>query len=217
MSAISIEGTTLVAGAGAECTRMAAEALQAGLTGLEFMHCLPGSAGGAAFMNARAFGQEISGVLDWARVVNRTGNLSRMEVDPSGFAYKHSPFMERGLTVAEVGLGLERGDGKAIEEQMAANETHRRSKGEMDYPCCGCVFKNPTDGDRSAGAIIDSCGLKGLREGGAWVSEKHANFVVHDGGAAPSEIRRLMDRVRATVAERTGRSLAYEVRFLGDW
>ena len=217
MCRMEVSGLRIRAGAGVESTRLSAIACERGLTGVEFMHCLPGSVGGAAFMNARAFGQEMSRILRRAEVVDRQAGLRVKQTDPADFSYKHSPFMAEGLVVTEVELELDPGSEREIREKMEANERHRRSKGEMDHPSCGCVFKNPTGGDLSAGGIIDRCGLKGSREGSAWVSEQHANFVVHDGKATPLMIRTLMERVRETVKREAGVELGYEVRFLGDW
>jgi UDP-N-acetylmuramate dehydrogenase len=213
---IQLDGDRILAQGGVPCTRLAAAALQAGLSGLEFFHCLPGSAGGAAFMNGRAFGQEVGQILAWAESVTAEGEIRRCDIDPAAFSYKRSPFMEQNLIVTKVAFRLQPAARSEIRARMEQNEKHRRCKGEMDYPSCGCVFKNTRDLGRSAGAIIDECGLKGFRQGGVWVSHKHANFVVHSGKATAAQIRRLMDQVRNVVQRKTGHLLSYEVRFLGD-
>jgi UDP-N-acetylmuramate dehydrogenase len=214
---IELEGVRLKAQAGAACTRLAGAALGGGLTGLEFFHCLPGSAGGAAFMNGRAFGQEVAQVIEWADVITREGEIERISLCPKDFGYKHSPFMDHPVVIARVGFRLEHAPRNEIRAMMESNEKHRRCKGEMDHPSCGCVFRNDRSIGISAGALVDSCDLKGLRLGGAWVSHKHANFIVHSGKATASQIRQLMDKVRDTVRRKTGHLLDYEVRFMGDW
>ncbi len=217
MNTVALENGLLEAEAGTPCTKLASAALKAGLSGLEFFHCLPGSVGGATYMNGRAFGQEVSGTIEWADVITPWGKLERRDLKPSDFSYKKSPFMEEDLMVVRAAFRLKPAPRDQIRAAMEANELHRRKKGEMDYPSCGCVFKNPRQSDRSAGALIDACNLKGLRQGRAWVSDKHANFIVHSGKVTAAQIRGLMEKVRDTVYRRTGVRLDYEVRFLGDW
>lgn len=217
MRALRVEGTRILAEAGVRADDLAARAAEAGLGGVEFLHRLPGSMGGAAFMNARAFGQELSQALAAARVLNGKGELKELLLDAGDFGYKRSPFSTEGYLVVEMTLDLVRGDPEAIKLRMAQNEAHRKSKREMDYPSCGCVFKNPKRGGPSAGTLIDSCGLKGTREGGAWVSLDHANFIVHDGKATARQVRTLMERVQEEVERKTGQILEFEVRFLGLW
>jgi len=217
MNVVELDRNLLIADAGTPCTKLASAAFQAGLTGLEFFHCLPGSVGGATFMNARAFGQEVSQTIEWVDIIKPNGELVRQELTPADFSYKRSPFMDKDVFVARASFRLKTAPRDHIRATMEANETHRRKKGEMDNPSCGCVFKNPYHAGRSAGALIDSCNLKGLRLGRAWVSHKHANFVVHSGKATAAQIRQLMERVRTTVYTRTGVSMDYEVRFLGEW
>ncbi len=201
--------------AGASCTDLAALALDAGLSGLEFFHMLPGSVGGAAYMNARAFGQEVSQRLVRARLVTRQGDMLSLELSKDDFSYKQSPFMGHDWIIERLWWRLSPADPGEIQSRMAANEEHRRRNGELDHPSCGCVFKNPSG--RSAGRMIESCGLKGFRVGGAWVSEQHANFVVHDGKATARDIRAVAEEVRRVVRDRTQVDLEYEVRFLGRW
>ncbi|MCD6497339.1 MAG: UDP-N-acetylmuramate dehydrogenase [Deltaproteobacteria bacterium] len=215
MDRIVIHDRRLRAQAGASCTDVVQAALEHGLAGIEFFHKLPGSVGGAAFMNARAFGQEFRDRAVRAIVVDERGQTHSMDLSPDLFAYKRSPFMERGLIVAEVEWVLEEAPPDRIQAQMEANGRHRSQNGEDEYPSCGCVFKNPSG--ESAGRLVDACGLKGLRIGGAWVSERHGNFVVHDGQACAGDIRAVMETVRRVVAEKAGVVLDYEVRFLGQW
>jgi UDP-N-acetylmuramate dehydrogenase len=211
------DGETLVCGAGADCTGAAAVALWAGLTGLEFFHYLPGSVGGAAFMNARAFEQEVSQVWTHALLVTAEGELRETDLCPGDFRYKFSPLQASGELAAELTLKLAPGDREAIAARMAANEEKRRSNGELDFPSCGCVFKNDRRIGAPSGRLIDASGLKGFAMGGAQVSLSHANFVVNRGGATAAEIRAVIEHVRAEVQRRTGFLLELEVRFLGEF
>ena len=215
MDRVVVDGRRIRAQAGVTCSEVARVALDHGLTGLEFFHGLPGSVGGAAFMNARAFGQEFRDWAVGAKVVTRRGDVLAMRLSPDLFAYKRSPFMDRELIVEEVEWLLEKAPRDQIRAQMDANGHHRSQNGEREFASCGCVFKNPAG--RSAGKLVDACGLKGLRIGGAWVSERHGNFVVHDGQACAGDIRAVMEKVRRDVAAKTGVALDYEVRFLGKW
>ena len=209
------EDSTLWAEAGVHCTDLALVALERSLTGLEFFYKLPGSVGGAVFMNARAFGQEVSQVVRRAEVVKEDGRVETVALAPEMFSYKKSPFMGSGDILAKVWFELEPGDRDAIHERMEANRRHRQRNGEDLYPSCGCVFKNPPG--VSAGKLIEGCGLKGRRLGSAWVSGRHANFVLHRGEASARELRSLMEIVRQEVARGAGVELEYEVRFLGRW
>jgi len=217
MSTLSVQDTTITAMAGVLSARIAEEALAHGLTGAEFLTALPGSIGGAAFMNARAFGREMSDILEDALVVDPEGRLSTLTTTPGDFAYKVSPFRSRQLLVARVTLRLAPGDPVAVRAAMEANAAHRRRNGEDRWPSCGCVFKNPYSYGQSAGKIIDDLGLKGFGTENAWVHREHANFIVHNGRATSSEVRWVMEEVRRRVFEAVGVELEFEVEFEGDW
>ena len=215
LDCLGVRGETLVTDAGVDCTDAAAKALEAGLTGLEFFHRLPGSVGGAAFMNARAFEQEMSQVWRAAQVVTPQGRLEARRYAPTDFSYKRSPLQETGELAARLELQLTRGDPARIRAQMESNEQKRQENGELAFPSCGCVFKNDYAFGAPSGRLIDGCGLKGFRIGQAQVSATHANFVVNLGGARAADIRAVIEHVRREVALRTGHHLACEVRFLG--
>jgi UDP-N-acetylmuramate dehydrogenase len=212
------QGETLIAGAGVDSHQVALAALDARLSGAEFLAWLPGSIGGACLMNARAYGGEISGVMCAARCVRRSdGGLEELALTPEQFSYKRSPFGARGLIVAEATFALTPGDPAASKEQIDAIEAARRANHEMDHPSCGCVFKNDYSVGISSGKLIDACGLKGLRVGQAQVSAHHANFVVNLGGATAADVREVIERVHRAVSEQTGYDLEREVQLLGDW
>lgn len=216
LDGVRVTEDRVVVEAGADCTRVAGLALEAGLTGIEFFHYLPGSVGGAAFMNARTFEQEMS--LVWVRgvIISQAGERHERRYVPQDFSYKRSPLQGSGDLVAELTLQLARSDPEAIAARMAANEGIRRGNGELDFPSCGCVFKNDRRFGASSGKLIDAAGLKGFRVGDAQVSLRHANFVVNLGSATAAEIRAVIEHVQAEVLRQTGFSLELEVRFLGE-
>jgi len=217
LSRLSVEGTRLTAGAGADSHQVAVAACEAGLTGAEFLSWLPGSIGGACLMNARAHGGEVSGVLRRAVTVDRQGRVQGEAVTPDQFRYKQSPFSARQLIVAEVTLELAPGDRSQVQRSMDRIEAARRANHEMDFPSCGCVFKNDYDIGVSSGQLIDECGLKGYTVGGACVSPYHANFVINRGDATARDVRAVIDHVQRAVAAATGLTLELEVQLLGQW
>jgi UDP-N-acetylmuramate dehydrogenase len=217
LNRLRVEGHAVLAEAGVESHRVALAALDAGLTGAEFLCWLPGTIGGACYMNARAFGGEISQVLVEARVITRRGEARNARFSPEMFSYKCSPFRESGDLVAEATLWLNAGDAARIRERMEEIERQRRTKHEMDFPSCGCVFKNDHTLGGSSGTIIERCGLKRFRIGDAQVSPFHANFIINHGRATAEEVLRVIAHVRRIVAEQTGHKLELEVQLLGEW
>jgi UDP-N-acetylmuramate dehydrogenase len=217
LDGIEVLGERLVVGAGADCTDVAAVALSAELTGVEFFHWLPGSVGGAAFMNARAFEQEVSQIWRAGWVVTPTGELVERRYEPGDFAYKRSPLQDTGDLAARVDLHLALGDPGEIRATMERNEQKRRDNREMDHPSCGCVFKNDRAFGAPSGLLVDQCGLKGYRQGDAQVSPHHANFVINLGHATAADLRAVIEHVQRTVEKETGHSMEHEVRFVGDF
>lgn len=217
LAGLEVSGATVLAGAGVDCTVLAGQALRAGLAGLEFCHWLPGSAGGAAFMNARAFDQEMSQVWVGATCVTADGALVRRTFGPGDFAYKRSPLQASGEWVAHLELALTPGDPQAIAARMADNEAHRRRSGEHLFPSCGCVFKNDRAIGIPSGRLIDGLGLKGFSVGGAAVSEHHANFVINRGGATAADLRAVIEHLQAAVLRETGHRLECEVQIIGEF
>lgn len=214
---VRVKGHELLAGAGAESHDVALAAQGAGLAGAEFLTRLPGSIGGACYMNARAYGGEISGVLTRAAVVDPQGLAQSRHLRRSDFTYKRSPFQNTGDTIAEVVLALRPSDPAQIRERMERIAQSRQEKHELDFPSCGCVFKNDASLGQSSGQLIEGCGLKGYCQGDVQVSPHHANFVLNLGRATAAEIRQVMEHVRRTVEEQTGHRLQYEVQLLGQW
>ena len=204
---------TLAAGGAVLLSRLAGAALDMGLVGLEFAGGIPGSVGGAATMNAGAYGGEMAQVVDSVTALDKRGELRVFSPEECGFGYRRSAFSGGDWLITEVRFRLEPGDPAAIRARMDELSARRREKQPLDSPSAGSTFKRPQG--HYAAALIDQCGLKGLTVGGAQVSEKHAGFVVNAGGATAEDVRRLMDRVRETVLRQTGVELEPEVKFLG--
>ncbi len=213
------EGTTLKAGAAIPLARLAMDALDRGLTGLEFASGIPGTLGGAVVMNAGAYGGEMKQVVSAVTYLDENGEKVTISAEECGFSYRRSIFSdhpERLVTGAEI--ALEPGDRAAIKARMEELAEQRKAKQPLDLPSAGSTFKRPAPVDGQpvyAAALIDQCGCKGLRVGGAQVSEKHAGFVVNTGGATCADILELVRQVRERVLARTGIELELEVRTLG--
>ncbi len=217
LQGIAVHDTRLVVEAGVTSHRVAQSAQAHGLSGAEFLAWLPGSIGGACWMNARAYGSEISAIITAARVVTSEGILRKETLAKEQFAYKNSPFQKHGCMVAEATFELEHGDRKTIQEAMDRIGESRRLKREMDYPSCGCVFKNDYSIGVPAGRLIDSCGLKGWRVGNAQVAPFHGNFILNLGEATAEEVLAVIEHVRKTVLDKRGYYLELEVQLVGEW
>ena len=217
MTDLSVRGRELSAGAGLTSHAVAEAARDHELSGAEFLAWLPGSIGGACFMNARAYGGEISAVLRRAVVVTPGAEVRTLKLIPCDFSYKASPFQGTGDVICQAVFQLRPGEREAIALRMDEIGQSRASKHELDHPSCGCVFKNDRTIGVPSGQLIEQAGLKGYRVGGAQVSPHHANFVFNTGRASSAQLRTVMDHVRDTVLERTGHTLQFEVQFMGEW
>ena len=212
MNGCSVDGTHITAQAGVPLAQVANAAAERGLTGLEFAHGIPGSIGGAVTMNAGAYDGEMCQVVQSVRVLNRSGEIEEIPAEHCQFDYRHSLFSKGDYLVLSVTMELKRGDSRAVRDRMAELMVKRREKQPLELPSAGSTFKRPKG--YFAAALIDQCGLKGLREGGAQVSEKHAGFIVNIGNASCADILKLMDKVRECVLRETGVELEPEVRYL---
>ena len=216
-----VDGQAYVAEAGVPMARAATETQRAGLTGLEFGLAIPGTAGGAVWANAGAHGADIRAVLESADVLLADGSEARVPSEDLGLGYRESRFKQVAEGApAEVVLGarfrLEPASSDEIKARLDDIRHWRQAHQPLGLPSAGSSFRNPSEG-QSAGELIDQAGLKGHQEGGATVSEKHANFIVNDRRGTAADVRRLMDRVRATVLESSGVELLPEIVFVGDW
>ena len=204
---------SLYVGAGVTLAQAAVFALEHALTGLEFAHGIPGTLGGGVFMNAGAYDGELSQVISWADCLDESGRRFRLEGPDLELGYRTSVFSRKPWVVTGARLDLTPGDPAAIRARMEDLSHRRRSKQPLEFPSAGSTFKRPAG--HFAGALIQEAGLKGVRIGGAQVSEKHAGFVVNTGGATSDDILSLIRLVRDTVLEKTGVLLEPEVRMLG--
>lgn len=212
---IEVDGTVLLSPAGKKLSAVCAAACAAGLTGLEFAYGIPGSVGGAVYMNAGAYGGEMKDRLLWVEYLAPTGEIVRLEGQQMGLSYRHSRFMEEGMQgscIVRAAFGLQRGEKAAIQSEMDRILNQRRQKQPLEYPSAGSTFKRPQGA--FAAQLIDECGLKGFTVGGAQVSEKHAGFVINTGKATCADVLELTRQVRECVQEKTGYLLELEVRQL---
>jgi UDP-N-acetylmuramate dehydrogenase len=212
LAAARVEGETLVAGGGAKNALCLHRARDAGLGGLEFASAIPGTTGGGVKMNAGAYGRDWSSVLLDALVVG-TGGTRTVDLQGLGLGYRHSA-LAPGEVVAKVRFRLEPRPVAEIRADVDALLAQRKATQPTTKRTFGSVFKNPPEGP-GAGALIEACGLKGHRIGGALVSERHANFIENADGATSADALALMDEARRRVLDRYGVALEHEVRFLG--
>ncbi len=212
LSAVSVEGDSLVAGAGARLSSIARAASRAALSGIEFAGGIPGTAGGAVMTNAGAFGRSTADVLERALTVDEDGR--RHELDSFEGAYR-KPLAPDGQVVLRVVFRLQPGRPAEIRKRMEELAELRRRSQPLGQATAGSVFRNPEGGKITAGRMIEECGLKGRRVGGASISTAHANFIINEGAATAADIKALMDLAEAEVQDRFGVRLQPEVRMYG--
>lgn len=214
-SDVTYAGNDMIkAQAGASVIKVCRFALEYGLSGLEFAFGIPGSIGGAIYMNAGAYGGEIG---DHVVVVNHMdyhGNRGSWSPRQAGFSYRHSNYMDEDLIITSVVLQLDKANPDAIKMKMDNFMERRKTKQPLEYGSAGSTFKRPEG--YFAGALIEQSGLKGATVGGAQVSEKHAGFVINKDNATAKDVLDLMALVRETVQKDHGVTLEPEVRILGD-
>nr|WP_294469409.1 UDP-N-acetylmuramate dehydrogenase [uncultured Sellimonas sp.] len=215
MSRIEVEGCTIRAQAGALMSQIAAAALEHGLAGFEFASGIPGTIGGAAVMNAGAYGGEMKDVIEEVTAMDAKGSTIVLSKDELEFGYRTSLVMKKKYIVLEVCIGLEQGAKEEIREKMEDFKQRRISKQPLEYPSAGSTFKRPEG--YFAGKLIQDTGLRGFTVGGAQVSEKHSGFVINKGGASAEDVNRLMQEVSDRVYEKFGVRLEPEVRRLGEF
>lgn len=203
----------LAAGAGALLSRIAREAQEHSLTGFEFAAGIPGTLGGAVVMNAGAYDGEMKNVLKTVRVMDKNGRILELSANELELGYRRSCIQEKEYIVLSAVISLKQGDKEAIQTKMAELAGKRRDKQPLEYPSAGSTFKRPAG--YFAGKLIEDAGLRGYREGGAQVSEKHCGFVINSGGATAEDIRLLCRSVQKKVKETSGVDLETEVRMIG--
>lgn len=211
---VSVDGDTFVCQAGASLVQICNKALEQSLTGLEFAYGIPGTLGGAVFMNAGAYGGEIKDVVSSVKAMDRQGNVKAYSNAELDFSYRHSRFCQSGEIILSAEINLRKGEKSEIKAKMEELMEKRRSKQPLEYPSAGSTFKRP-EGNYAA-ALIEQCGLKGVHVGGAEVSEKHSGFIVNKGNADFAELMELIGIVRDTVKEKTGYVLECEPLIITD-
>jgi UDP-N-acetylmuramate dehydrogenase len=214
LETIRFEDHTVHVGAAYGMIKLAVMSGKQGLTGLEFAGGIPGTVGGAIYMNAGALGSDISRVLKSAEVLLNTGELVTLEVDQLDFSYRHSILHDLEAIVTEAVFELAHGDRKEIAAALATNKDRRLRTQPLHLPCAGSVFRNP-EGTYAA-KLIEEAGLKGYVIGGAEVSTQHANFIINSGHASAQDVLTLMAHIQACVLEQFGMKLLPEVMVVGE-
>ncbi|MDE7124643.1 MAG: UDP-N-acetylmuramate dehydrogenase [Eubacterium sp.] len=205
-----IDDETIFAQSGASLMKLCRFALEHSLSGLEFAYGIPGSCGGAAFMNAGAYGGEMKDVLCKCSHIDKNGNIGTLEGDEMKLSYRHSVYYDNGCIITGIYLKLKKGSKEDIKAKMDDFLQRRKDKQPLEYPSAGSTFKRPEG--YFAGALIEECGLKGKSVGGAQVSEKHAGFVINKGNATCSDILQLCNICSETVMKEKGVKLEMEIR-----
>lgn len=207
-----VDDTTIFCGAGATLAYLCKFALNCGLTGLEFAWGIPGTVGGAVFMNAGAYDGEMKDVVHSVSHISPRGEIGRTEKDDLDFGYRTSVYRSNNMIITGVTLKLKKGNPDEIRAKMDDYMSRRSTKQPLEYPSAGSVFKRPEG--NFAGALIEQCGLKGKSCGGAQVSEKHAGFIINKSNATAKDVRDLIGEIKKTVSDKTGYNLECELIIL---
>lgn len=214
MKQIQVSGTMVTAEAGAKLIDTTYAALDTSLTGFEFACGIPGSIGGAVYMNAGAYGGEIKDVLAEVDVLLADGTLKTLTNEEMAFSYRHSKIQEMDAVVLEARFQLTAGEHEVIKGRMDELTELRQSKQPLEYPSCGSVFKRPVG--HFTGQLIQEAGLQGLKWGGAQISEKHAGFIVNIDHATATDYTELIAHIQEVIKEKFDVSLETEVRIIGE-
>ena len=214
LGSIQVEDDQIIAGAGASLARVCQAALQAELGGMEFAYGIPGSVGGAVYMNAGAYGGEMKDVLAEVYYLDEEGTMRNRPVEELGLGYRTSVFIGSKECIVGARFVLHPSKKEIIKEKMDDLMERRRSKQPLEWPSAGSTFKRPVGA--FAGALIEQCGLRGFTVGGASISEKHCGFVINKGGATCKDVVELTRRVHDIVLAKTGYTLEREIRVVGE-
>ena len=213
-SSITVAGNVLTFGSGISLAMASKKAASLSLSGLEFAVGIPGTIGGAVYMNAGAYDGEMAKVVTSVQVMDRQGQSSQLKADELDFAYRHTALQNSGLIVTSVTVSLQPGEAESIKAKMDDFSQRRIAKQPLELPSAGSMFKRPVG--YFAGTLIEQTGLKGYTVGGAQVSTKHAGFVVNVGGATAKDVLQLIRDVQAQVLAAQGVQLEPEVLVLGE-
>ena len=207
-----IDSHTIRCGAGVKTSQLCIFALEHALSGFEFLWGIPGTMGGAAFMNAGAYGSEMVDVLKCCYHLTPDGTAGKFSADQLDLRYRHSVYTDNDYSITGMLLRGSPGDKTAIREKMDDLMARRKSKQPLEYPSAGSIFKRPPN--HYAAALIEQCGLKGRSVGGAAVSEKHAGFIINTGSATAADVKALIEQIQQEVFQQTGVQLECEVRMV---
>lgn len=210
-----VDDNTIECGAGVLISKLCSFACQNSLSGLEFAYGIPGTAGGAVFMNAGAYGSEMKDVMLSAKSLTFSGEIINRSAEEMELSYRKSIYRQVDEIILSAKLELKKGDKLHIKEKMNEFIARRKEKQPLEYPNAGSVFKRPVG--NFAGTLIQTCGLKGKKIGGAMVSEKHSGFIINTGNATCEDVVNLIDHIKATVFEKSNIALECEVEIVGDF
>lgn len=214
MSKISVSGCKVIADAGTMLCSVCRTAMENGLGGMEFAYGIPGTVGGAVYMNAGAYGGDMSCIVESVRCITSGGDVREYTADELLMGYRSSRFTDSGEIIVSVSFSLKCCDPNIIRSKMDELMERRRSRQPLEYPSAGSVFKRPEG--TFAGMLIEQSGLKGYSVGGAMVSLKHANFVINNGNATANDICRVISDVQKIVEEKTGYRLECEIKLIDE-
>ncbi len=219
LSEIKFEDNLCIAGAGFPISELAEAAAEKKLKGLDFIYGMPGSVGGAVWMNARCYGVSISDILIKVDYLDEKLEFRSLEVNEisDSFSYKSSPFQNSSKVILSAVFSLEKGDQEKILHKMDQHKEDRKCKGHYRYPSAGSVFKNNRAFGKPTGAIIDSLGLKGYSVGDAQIADFHGNIIINRGSALSNDIKSIIDYARELTQKKLGLELETEIQFVGDW
>ena len=210
---VRFEGEKVICGAGLHLQKLCTLALKEELSGLEFAFGIPGSVGGAVYMNAGAYGGEIADCVLWAKCIDINGNTVTLDKNQMELGYRTSIFKHHNLIITEVAFKLHKGEKAAINAKMNDFMGRRRDKQPLEFPSAGSTFKRPEG--HFAGGLIEKNGLKGKSVGGAKVSEKHAGFIINYNNATSDDVKTLIREIQTIVSKNDGVDLETEVIFVG--
>lgn len=213
ISKVEVSDSIITAEAGASLAYVANLALEYSLSGMEFASGIPGTIGGAACMNAGAYDGEMKQVIIETLCIDKHGKYITLRDEEHDFSYRHSRIQDEELICLKVKLQLKKGEKKEIQAKMSDLNTKRREKQPLNFPSAGSIFKRPQDA--YAGKLIDDCGLRGYRIGGAQISDKHCGFIINTGNATASDVLSLIKHVQEIVYSKFGKLLDLEVKVIG--
>ena len=220
LSKLEVKGNIIISECGVTVDRLVEESLKHALTGIEFAAGLPGSVGGALFMNARAYASAFSDIVEEVHALKRKHRTIRetlLKKSELGFAYKKSIFQKRTFYVYKVLFKLSKGHVKTIQSTIEEIRNDRKRKGQYTFPNAGCIFKNDHRIGIPTGKIIEELGLKGKRIGNAEIYREHANFIINSGKARAEDVYKLIKFIENEVKQKKGIKLKREINLVGDW